>query len=167
MMEWEVIKEREREEATMAKRAPASIVEHFSALKDPRIERHKQHKLLDIIVIAIYAVICGAGGWVGSGAFGKAKYKWLKGVLELPNGILSYDTFGRVFSLISPVQFQECFLRWIQAVTGVLGEQQDLASDLCNLLNLQLLPSAKPGSQKTRDQPTSCRCRAKVGLMGP
>lgn len=107
----------------MSKRAPASIMEHFGVLKDPRIERHKQHKLLDIIVIAICAVLCGADGWAAVEAFGKAKYKWLKGFLELPHGIPSHDTFGRVFSLISPVQFQECFLSWIQAVSGVLGEQ--------------------------------------------
>lgn len=107
----------------MQKRAPASIIEHFSVVEDPRIERHKQHKLIDIIVIAICAVICGADGWVAVEAFGKAKYQWLKRFLELPNGIPSHDTFGRVFSLLSPVQFQECFMSWIQAVAEVLAEQ--------------------------------------------
>lgn len=112
----------------MPQRAKASIIEHFGVVEDPRIERHKQHKLLDIIVIAICAVICGADGWVAVEAFGRAKYKWLKGFLELPHGIPSHDTFGRVFSLISPTQFQECFLSWIQAVAEV-GEGQGVAID--------------------------------------
>lgn len=58
----------------MPQRAKASIIEHFGVMEDPRIERHKQHKLLDIIVIAICAVICGADGWVAVEAFGRAKY---------------------------------------------------------------------------------------------
>ncbi len=112
----------------MPQRAKASIIEHFGVVEDPRIERHKQHKLLDIIVIAICAVICGADGWVAVEAFGRAKYKWLKRFLELPHGIPSHDTFGRVFSLISPTQFQECFLSWIQAVAEV-WEGQGVAID--------------------------------------
>ncbi len=123
MVEEEGVKERKEEEPAMSQRASGSIIEHFSEVKDPRIERHKRHKLLDIMVIAICGVICGADGWAAMETFGKAKYGWLKGFLELPHGIPSHDTFGRVFSLISPTQFQEGFLSWIQAVSGVLGEQ--------------------------------------------
>jgi predicted transposase YbfD/YdcC len=100
-----------------------SIVDHFEELVDPRIERQKQHKLLDIIVIAICAVLCGANDWVAVEPFGKAKETWFKRFLELPNGIPSHDTFGRVFALLSPAHFQECFLSWIQAVAQVVEGQ--------------------------------------------
>jgi hypothetical protein len=100
----------------MAKKELSTVVEHFSRLTDPRIDHKKRHQLLDIVVIAICAVICGANDWVGIEAFGNAKYEWLKMFLELPNGIPSHDTFGRVFSLISPIEFQNCFKNWIHAV---------------------------------------------------
>jgi len=107
----------------MAKKEMPTVVEHFSKLTDPRIDRKKRHQLLDIVVIAICAVICGANDWVGIEAFGNAKYEWLKTFLELPNGIPSHDTFGRVFSLISPIEFQNCFRNWIQAVVKISGNQ--------------------------------------------
>jgi len=69
------------------------LVEHFGEIEDPRIERSKRHKLVDILTIAILAVICGADSWVGMESFGKAKFKWLKRILELPNGIPSHDTY--------------------------------------------------------------------------
>ena len=68
------------------------LVEHFVEIDDPRIERTKRHKLIDILTIAILAVICGAEGWVAMESFGKAKHQWLKKILELPNGIPSQDT---------------------------------------------------------------------------
>ena len=88
----------------------ASITEHFASLEDPRIERTKLHQLLDILVIAICAVICGADDWVEVELFGNAKLTWLRTFLELPNGIPSHDTFGRVFARLNPEQFQQCFL---------------------------------------------------------
>lgn len=107
----------------MSQALTASIVEHFAELVDPRIERQKQHKLLDIIVIAICAVLCGANDWVAVETFGKAKEAWFRRFLGLPNRIPSHDTFGRVFALLSPKQFQECFLSWIQAVAQVVAGQ--------------------------------------------
>jgi len=92
------------------------IEEHFSKVTDPRIERTKEHKLIDIIAIAICAVVCGAEGWVDIENFGNGKLIWLKTFLELPNGIPSHDTFGRVFSLIDPEEFQESFRRWVQSI---------------------------------------------------
>lgn len=89
---------------------------YFSKLTDPRIDRTKQHSLEDIIIIAICGTICGADGWTEIEEYGKAKFKWLKTFLLLPNGIPSHDTFGRVFSLLDPEQFQECFLGWVQSV---------------------------------------------------
>lgn len=107
----------------MPQRRTASVVEHFGELEDPRIERQKQHQLLDVIVIARCAVICGADDWVAIETFGKAKEAWFGRFLALPNGIPSHDTFGRVFALLSPVRFQECFVRWMQAVAEVVTGQ--------------------------------------------
>jgi predicted transposase YbfD/YdcC len=92
------------------------LVEHFAGLSDPRMERTKEHSLLDIIAIAICAVICGAEGWTDIEAFGRAKEAWLKQYLALPNGIPSHDTFGRVFARLDPEEFEACFLAWVQAV---------------------------------------------------
>ena len=97
-----------------------SFLEHFATLKDPRIERSKEHLLKDIIAIAILAIISGADGWVAIEAYGNAKYEWLKSFLELPNGIPSHDTFSRVFARIEPQQFQESFLSWVNAIVGKL-----------------------------------------------
>ncbi len=97
----------------------------FATVEDPRIERTKRHKLLDIIIIAICGVICGAEGWVEIEEFGKAKEMWLKELLELPNGIPSHDTFGRVFARLDPKQFEASFFAWVQSlherITGVIA----------------------------------------------
>ena len=96
-----------------------TIVDYFVDVKDPRIERTKQHKLIDIVTIAICAVICGADSWVAIETYGKAKEDWLKEFLELPNGIPSHDTFARVFARIGPILFQECFLAWVKSIFHV------------------------------------------------
>ena len=101
----------------MKLRPKITIADHFNELEDPRIERTKRHKLIDIITITICAVICGADGWSDIELYGKCKYKWLKKFLELPNGIPSHDTFARVFSLLNPEQLQECFLKWIESIS--------------------------------------------------
>lgn len=85
-------------------------------MSDPRIDRTKRHKLIDILTIAICAVICGADSWVAIELYGCTKYSFLKTFLELPNGIPSHDTFARVFAQINPQQFQECFLNWMKSV---------------------------------------------------
>ncbi len=91
------------------------LSDHFSEIEDPRIERSKRHKLIDILTIAILAVICGADSWVGMESFGQAKHSWLKRILELPNGIPSHNTFARVFARLNPEQFQACFLAWVRS----------------------------------------------------
>jgi len=93
------------------------IAEHFDLVEDPRVERTKRHKLIDILTIAILAVICGADSWVGMETFGRAKVKWLKRILELPNGIPAHDTFARVFAALNPEQFQQCFLNWVRSLS--------------------------------------------------
>lgn len=95
--------------------------ERFSALVDPRIERTKLHELLDIITIAICAVICGADDWVEIEQFGNDKREFFDKFLVLPNGIPSHDTFGRVFARLAPEQFQACFLEWVQALVCESG----------------------------------------------
>jgi predicted transposase YbfD/YdcC len=107
----------------MEQKPIASIRQHFAGLDDPRVDRTKEHLLIDILVITICAVICGAETWVDVEAFGNAKYQWFKQFLTLTNGIPSHDTFGRVFSLLDADQFQRCFLNWIQAVSEVFQGQ--------------------------------------------
>ena len=88
----------------------------FQALEDPRIDRCKQHQLLDIITIAICAVICAADSWAHVEMFGKSKEQWFRSFLYPPNGISSYDTFGDVFSRLDP----DCFMELSQSVAVLL-----------------------------------------------
>ena len=104
----------------MRKGKGGAIMEWFWELEDPRIERCKRHRLLDIITIAICAVICGANSWVYVEMFGKSKEDWFRTFLDLPNGIPSHDTFGDVFSRLDPDRFQECFMEWSQVVADLL-----------------------------------------------
>lgn len=97
--------------------APPGLLRAFAELKDPRVNRTKRHSLGDILAIAICAVICGADGWAQVARFGRCKLKWFRTFLELPNGIPSHDTFGRVFSALDPSGFEECFMNWIAALT--------------------------------------------------
>ena len=107
----------------MPKKPLETIEEYFSKVTDPRIDRRKEHKLIDMIVIAICAVICGAEGWTDIENFGNSKLPWLKSFLELPNGIPSHDTFGRVFSMLDAQQFQLAFYEWVMAVNEIVQGQ--------------------------------------------
>ncbi len=96
-----------------------TLIESLSEVNDPRREHAtKRHKLIDILVIAVCATICGADGWDEIAEFGRAKDAWFNQFLELPNGIPSHDTFGRVFQLIKPAEFQRAFLAWVESVAG-------------------------------------------------
>jgi predicted transposase YbfD/YdcC len=100
----------------------ANFQTYFAEIEDPRVERTRRHELLDVIVIAICAVISGADDWVDVEAWGNAKLDWLRQQgLPLPNGIPSHDTFGDVFGRLRPEQFETSFLRWVQAVMGTSG----------------------------------------------
>jgi predicted transposase YbfD/YdcC len=106
----------------MARSHPALAIQtHFADLEDPRIDRTRLHNLMDIVVIAICAVICGAEGWQDIATYGRAKRDWLRTFLDLPNGIPSHDTFRRVFCLLDPGAFHECFQSWIGALSEGLG----------------------------------------------
>jgi len=102
----------------MEKQPPAALLDHFAILPDPRIARHRWHKLSDILVIAVCAVLCGAESFPAIEDFGHEREEWLSQFLELPEGIPSHDTFNRVFRLLDPVQFQACFVSWMQAVVA-------------------------------------------------
>jgi predicted transposase YbfD/YdcC len=99
-----------------------SLHEHFAALPDPRVDRTKRHDLLDIMTIAVGAVICGADSWADIERFGHAKLPWFRSFLVVPNGVPSHDTVGRVFAALDPSAVAAAFLGWVQAlVTGTDG----------------------------------------------
>jgi len=97
--------------------SPTALIEkHFGPLKDPRALHSIEHLLIDIIVIALCATICGANDWEAVSAYGVDKYEWLKTFLALPNGIPSHDTFIRLFARLNPEELQSCFISWMQEV---------------------------------------------------
>ncbi len=98
-----------------------SILCCFSSLKDPRINRRKRHQLLDIVAIALCAVIAGANNWQQIEQFAHTRRDWLKTFLSLPNGIPSHDTLERLFARLSPAAFQRCLLGWLAALAKELG----------------------------------------------
>lgn len=98
-----------------------SFLIHFKNLKDPRIDRTKEHLLIDIIAISILAVI--ADGWKAIETYGKAKEQWLRKFLELPNGIPSHDTISRVFQRLNPEEFAASFSSWINLIVQKLGAE--------------------------------------------
>ena len=101
--------------------APRGLLRIFGEVEDPRVERTKLHLLPDILVITLCAVICGADTWMEIELFGQAKLDWLRTFLELPHGIPSHDTFGRVFARLNPEPLERCFLTWMQALAKAGG----------------------------------------------
>jgi len=106
-----------------AGQASRGLLRAFDGLEDPRVERTKRHSLNDILTITVMAVICGADGFVQIAMFGRSKCQWLKTFLELPNGIPSHDTFGRVLSALDPQQFERCIVQWTAALAKVTRGQ--------------------------------------------
>jgi len=93
-----------------------NLYQAFKSLKDPRIQRNKKHKLLDIVILSILAVLCGAESYDSIALFGKENLEFLRQFLELKNGIPSHDTINRVFQIINPRQFERCFISWAQCL---------------------------------------------------
>lgn len=99
------------------------IIDFFAPLEDKRRPSgNKQHELLDIVAIAMCAVICGAESWEEIHQYGKVKRRWLETFLSLPNGIPSHDTFNRVISSINPDEFEKCFSDWVSSMIEATGE---------------------------------------------
>ena len=101
-----------------------SIPTYFTDLKDPRVRNRCDHRLIDIVVIAICGVICGCDTWEQIELFGQRRHDWLKRFLALPEGIPSHDTFERIFDRLNPAVFSRCFANWTQALCRRLGLPQ-------------------------------------------
>lgn len=98
-----------------------SLSECLSVIDDPRIERTRVHELLDILVLSVLAVMCGAEGWEDIETFGKTRIGWLKQFLKLKHGIPSHDTISRVFRMLKPEMFQAAFREWLVEMELVGG----------------------------------------------
>jgi predicted transposase YbfD/YdcC len=107
----------------MSNKITSTIEKHFSELEDPRTSHLNDHPLINILTIALCAIIAGAENWTDIESFGQQKVVWLGQFLDLSNGIPSHDTFGRVFARLEPEQFRKCFLAWVQAVFEVTQGQ--------------------------------------------
>ena len=100
-----------------------TLIEHFKPLPDPRVNRTRDHDLLDILVIAVCTLLCGGESFNDMEEFGQAKYEWFKTFLTLRNGIPSHDTFNRVFAALDPKEFLDCFLRWTQSLRIAVAQE--------------------------------------------
>lgn len=105
----------------MEERPRLNLITIIREIEDPRMERTRLHKLEDILVIAICGLLCGAESFEDMEIFGEAKEEWFGTFLELPNGIPSHDTFGRVFAAMDPEKFLEAFMRWTQSLREALS----------------------------------------------
>ena len=100
--------------------ATVPLVDFLDDIEDPRVERARLHSLHDILVTTIRAVICGAGSWTDMELFGRSKHDWLATFLDLPHGIPSHDTYGRVFALLDPEALERGFSCWVQSLVSQL-----------------------------------------------
>lgn len=103
--------------------APSSFQDHFASLSDPRSAHapNQRHELIDMLVLAVCAVICGADGWEDIEEYGKAHAEWFAQVLDLPHGIPGHDTFRRVLSRLDPEELTQCFIAWTGALSDLCG----------------------------------------------
>jgi predicted transposase YbfD/YdcC len=107
----------------MQKHPKLSLIEHFETLSDPRVDRTKDHDLIDVLIIAICTLLCGGESFNDMEDFGYAKHDWFKTFLGLRNGIPSHDTFNRVFAALDPQQFLDCFLGWTQSLRRAVAQE--------------------------------------------
>lgn len=105
------------------KLTPTSLVAHLARVPDPRLNRNKDHELVDSLVIAVCALLCAAETFNDMADFGNAKRDWFQTFLKLRNGIPSPDTFNRVFAAVKPEHFLECFLGWTQSVRAAVAQE--------------------------------------------
>ena len=100
-----------------------SFIEHFSSLKDPRIERKKLHMLIDILVLTVCATLSGAEGWEEIEEFSCSKLDWLRRFVPLKNGVPSHDCIAYVISRLSPEGFRRCFMSWVEAMRAEMPSE--------------------------------------------
>jgi predicted transposase YbfD/YdcC len=100
-----------------------TLVEHFATIPDPRMERTREHRLVDVLVIAVCTLLCGGESFYDMEDFGHAKRQWFETFLDLPNGIPSHDTFNRVFAALDPDAFLNCFVQWTQALRQTIHQE--------------------------------------------
>ena len=110
-------------------------------LEDIRDARRRRHLLIDMLIIAVTAVLCGANGWTEIEAFGKSNARCFRNLLELNKDIPSQDTFGRVFSLLLPAAFQERFSAWVESVREVYEGEEIVAPDRWRMIHTGALTS--------------------------
>ena len=134
----------------------SSIFEHESQLEDPRVERTRQHQLLDIVAIAILAVISGADSCPALETFGLALLEWLEKFLALPNGIPSHETLARVFARLDPQQRKQCLGKWMENLAASVGGQV-IAIDGKTLLGSFDRNAAQTGVHLLSARSWSCR----------
>jgi predicted transposase YbfD/YdcC len=128
-----------------------SILDYFSALEDPRSAINRKHLLGDLIVICICAVIAGADGPKAIGKWAQSNEAWLLKYLELPHGIPSHDTIGRLLALLKPAAFQICFQKWIDAMTA--STSQAMSNGVTNLQKMIAIDGkALRGSHDRKNQ---------------
>ena len=126
---------------------PVSILDHFTDLPDPRREQGRIHRLDEIVFIATCAVLCGADSWEQIADYAHSKLDWLRTFLTLPGGVPSHDTFRRVFCLLDPLAFQQCFYAWITALMQRRG-LTPIAADPPELRPIAIDGKAQRGSAR-------------------
>src|SRR5580698_9604408 len=107
----------------MQKHPKLSLIEHFEKLPDQRVNRTKDHDLIDVLIIALCSLLCAAESFYDMEEFGQAKQDWFKTFLGLRNGIPSHDTFNRVLAALDPEKFLDCVLAWTQSVRRAVGQE--------------------------------------------
>lgn len=100
----------------MSQPPPPLVWDCFSGLLDPRRSQGRRHKLMDVLAVALCAVLCGADDFTEIEEFGQTREAWLRQFLELPHGIPSHDTFGRAFAALNPRCCGRCFMGWVREV---------------------------------------------------
>lgn len=140
-------------------KALSQLRDHFIEITDPRGGQGRRHSLEVIFTIAILGVICGADEWSEIEDFGKSKQDVLSRLLDLPHGIPSHDTFGRVFSIIKPEEFQTCFMNWVNSLCNING-------DIVNIDGKQLRHSFDSSSEKSAIYMVSAWANANEMVLG-